>query len=124
MTLDSITIIMFAVSFIIPFVFTIMGFSELREMFRGKDKTMAPPAMGLIYFFVCFLFWLVLGMWWPAMATDAALASLGWVWYAFALLSFTFIITCLGFIIRAGLHKDEPSKLEIQDEKHYEGYER
>lgn len=120
--MDSVTIVMFAVTFIIPFVFTILGFSELREVFRGKDKSTAPPAMGTIYFLVCTLFWFVLAMWWPAMATDVALGTLGWVWYAFALLSLSFVITCIGFIFKASLNKDEQSHLEIQEERHYEGY--
>jgi hypothetical protein len=122
--MDATTTIMFAFTFIIPFVFYILGFSELREIFRGKEKGLAAPAMGTIYFFICFLFWLALGMWWPAMATDAALATLGWVWYAFALLSFSFVVTCIGFILYHAVQKPQESKLEIQEERRYEGYER
>lgn len=122
--MDNLTLIMFAASFMIPFVFTLLGFTELREIFRNRDKSMAPPAMGTIYFFICTLFWFILAMYWPAMATDAALATLGWAWYAFALLSFSLVITCIGFIIYASVHKPEQSHLEIQEERHYEGYER
>jgi hypothetical protein len=122
--MDSTTTIMFAFTFIIPFVFYILGFSELREIFRGKEKGMAAPAMGTIYFFICTLFWFVLAMYWPAMATDAALGTLGWVWYAFALLSFAFVITCIGFILKMAVHKPEQSRLEIQEERRYEGYDR
>jgi hypothetical protein len=120
--MDSTTLIMFAFAFIIPFVFFLLGFSELREIFRGKDKGMAAPAMGTIYFFICTLFWFVLAMYWPAMATDASLATLGWVWYAFALLSLSFVITCIGFILYSSFHKPEESRLEIREERQYEGY--
>jgi len=122
MALDSISLVMLAFTFLLGFIFFIFGFSELREIFRNKEKNLAAPAMGFIYFIICFIFWLVLGIYWPAMATDAALGTLGWIWYAFALISFSLAIACAGFVLYLSAHKPEQSRLEIQEERRYEGY--
>jgi hypothetical protein len=120
--MDSITMIMFAFVLVLGFLLFILGFSELREIFRGKDKSMAAPAMGTIYFFVCTILWFVIAMYWPAMATDAALGVLGYLWYGFGLISFALAWACVGFIALRSTHKEESSRLEIQEEKRYEGY--
>jgi signal transduction histidine kinase len=120
--MDAISLVMFAFTFILGFIFFIFGFGELREIFRAKEKGMAAPAMGTIYFFICTIFWLVLGMYWPAMATDAALGTLGWVWIGFALISASLAIACIGFILHASIQKPQESKLEIQEERKQEGY--
>ena len=120
--MDSISLIMFAFTFLLGFIFFVFGFTELREIFRGKEKNMAAPAMGFIYFIICFIFWLVLGAYWPAMATDSALGTLGWIWYAFALMSFSLAIACVGFVLYLSAHKPEQSHLEVQEERRYEGY--
>jgi hypothetical protein len=120
--MDSVSLVMFAFSFLISFVFFIFGFNELREVFRAKEKNMAAPAMGMIYFFISTLFWFVLGMYWPAMATDAALATLGWVWLAFGLISVGCAIACIGLMLYVSAQKPQQSKLEIQEERRYEGY--
>jgi hypothetical protein len=113
---------MFAFVAILGLVFYIFGFSELREVFRGKDKTTAAPAMGTIYFFICTVIWFVLAMWWPAMATDVALGTLGYLWLGFALTGFALAWACVGFIIIRSGNKDEKSKLEIREENRNEGY--
>ena len=120
--MDSLSLIMFAITFLVGFFFFIFGFTELREIFRGKERNMAAPGMGAIYFFICFIFWLVLGMYWPAMATDAALGTLGWIWYAFALISFSLAIGCVGFVLYLSVQKPSQSRLEIQEERQHEGY--
>ena len=74
--MDSVSLIMFSLTFVVGFIFFIFGFSELREIFRGKEKNMAAPAMGTIYFLICFLFWLVLGLYWPAMNRVGAIAAM------------------------------------------------
>ena len=120
--MDSISLIMFTLTFIVGFIFFIFGFSELREMFSAKEKNMVAPAMGTIYFFICTLFWFVLAMYWPAIATDAALSTLGWVWEAFALLSASLGIACIGFSLYSSVSKPMGSRLEIQEERRSEGY--
>jgi hypothetical protein len=114
--------VMFAFTAIISTLFLVFGFSELREIFRGKDKSTAAPAMGTIYFFICTLLWFVLAMWWPAMATDAALGTLGILWLGFGFVSFALAWACVGFIIVRSGNKDERSKLEIREENRNEGY--
>jgi hypothetical protein len=113
---------MFTLVAVLGFVFYIFGFSELREVFRGKDKSTAAPAMGTIYFFFCTMFWFVLAMWWPAMATDEALGTLGFLWFGFGLVSFALAWACVGFIIIRSGHKEERGRLEIREENRNEGY--
>jgi uncharacterized membrane protein len=120
--MDSLSLIMFSFVFVLGFITLILGFSELREIFRGKDKSMAAPAMGTVYFFFCFILWFVLAMYWPAMATDQALATLGTMWMGVAWISFVLAWACVGDIALKSAHKDEKSKLEIQEERRYEGY--
>lgn len=120
--MDSLSLVMFAFTFLISFIFFILGFNELREIFRAKEKNMAAPAMGTIYFFVCTLFWFVLAMYWPAMATDAALGTLGWVWFAFAFISLSLTVACIGLMFYVSAQKPQQSRLEIQEERRFEGY--
>jgi hypothetical protein len=120
--MDSLTLIMFCFLSIIGIVAQILGFSELREIFRGKDKTVASPAMGAIYFFIGTILWFILAMYWSAMATDEALGTLGYLWYGFGLMNFSLIWACIGFLaIRANKREDQ-SRLEIREEQRYEGY--
>jgi hypothetical protein len=113
---------MFAFVIILCFVFFIFGLGELREVFRGKDKSSAAPAMGTIYFFSCTVFWFVIAMWWPAMATDEALGTLGFLWFGFGLISFALAWACVGFLIIRSGNKEEGSRLEVREESRYEGY--
>lgn len=115
--MDGLTLVMFVFPLVLGFTFYVLGFTELREIFRGKEKGSAAPAMGTIYFFICFIVWLVLAMWWPAMATDAALATLGYLWLGFALLSFSFAIACIGFLLYSSVKKPESGRLEIREER-------
>jgi hypothetical protein len=120
--MDSLSLIMFAFVTILGVLTQILGFGELREIFRGKDKTVAAPAMGTIYFFIGTILWFVLAMWWPAMATDEALGTLGFFWYGFGLMNFAFIWACIGFLAIRANRKEEHSSLEIREEQRYEGY--
>ena len=120
--MDSVTLVMLAFVMILGFIMLILGFGELREVFRGKDKSMAPSAMGTLYFFFAFIIWFAMALYWPAMATDQALAAFGYLWYGVMMLSFAFIWVCIGDIAIKGTHKDEAGKLEIQEERRYEGY--
>jgi uncharacterized membrane protein len=100
---------MFVLTFLFGFVFTLLGFFDLKETVTKKDT----PALGFVYFIVGMLVWFVMAMYWPAMATDAALASLGWLWFGLAWVCVACAMACVGFILKAGI-KSENGKLSIQ----------
>lgn len=111
--MDSITIIMFVLTFMTGFVFTLLGFIDLKEAVTKKDT----PALGFIYFIVAMLVWFVMAMYWPAMATDAALASLGMLWFGFAWVCVALAMACVGLVLKGVVKKPVDSKLEICEEQ-------
>lgn len=110
--MDSITIVMFTLTFMIGFVFTMLGFNELKEALTKKNS----PALGFVYFLISIAVWFVMAMYWPAIATDAALGSLGLLWFGFAWACVALDIACAVLIFKASV-KDTGGKLEIREEE-------
>jgi hypothetical protein len=108
--------IMFSFVLILGFVFLIFGLNEFRESIIGK-KVMASSTLGFIYFLLCTIIWFILAMYWPAMATDAALGTLGLLWFGFAWVSLGFAFACIGFMLKASFEKDKGGKLQITEER-------
>jgi hypothetical protein len=115
--MDDLTIVMFILTFMIGFVFLILGFFDLKSALSKKDM---PPALGFVYFLISMVVWFAMAMWWSAMATDAALASLGWLWFGFAWACVALAIACAVLIFKASAGKSG-GKLEIREER-TEGY--
>lgn len=104
--MDTITLVMFAFTFMIGFVFTIFGFSELKTAITKKET----PFLGFIYFIVSMLVWFVIAIYWVVVATDPALAALSWLWYGLGGTSLTCAMACVGFIFKASATPDEEMK--------------
>lgn len=116
--MDSVTLIMFSFVLMIGFVFLILGFNELKETLEERRKgTPATPAMGMIYFIIAMIVWFVLAMYWAAMATDPALATMAYLWDGFAVMSLGMFWVCLGYVLKDSLTpSNTQGTLEIREE--------
>ena len=114
--LDSVSLVMFAFVVMLGFIFLVLGFNELKGTLEENQKgTPATPAMGTIYFVISMILWFVLSMYWGAMATDSALATLSYLWDGFAIMSMAFFWVCVGYILKGSFKATPKSKFEVRE---------
>lgn len=104
--MDDVTIVMFTFSLTVGLIFFILGFHKLEEAVKAEAKSrnqLANSAAGFIYFLICMALWFAMGLYWPVIATDTVLASLGWLLLGFALISFGCSFACVGLLLRASV---------------------
>ncbi len=112
--MDDVTLVMFIFTFLFGLIFTLLGFFDLKGALTKKET----PYLGFVYFIVSMIIWFAMAIYWTAMATDLALASLGWLWYGFAGISLACAFACLGYILKASVKVEpEGAKLEIREEQ-------
>ena len=119
--MDVLSLVMFAIVFVTGFVMFILGCSELRSGALNWKHDAVSPAMGVVYFFISTLVFLVVALWWTGMATDAALGTLGMFWYGLAWTSAVMAVACvcLVFVSTVGnKQNDDDQKLSIQEESY------
>ena len=77
--MDSISIVMFALAFLIAFVFSIIGLYEFKQSLKDKES----PIIGFICNLIAAISWFVFGIFWPASATTEMFTGYGYLFYAF-----------------------------------------
>ncbi len=110
--MDSISTIMFSFTFLMGFVFSLLGLFELKHALNDKEA----PAIGFILCILSTVVWFIMGLFWPAVATTEMFVPLGWLWYGFGLIFMFATLTCVFYIAKYGVSGKETGGLTIQEE--------
>lgn len=103
---------MFAFTFIMSFVFSILGLFELKGAIQEKEV----PAIGFILCVLSTITWFIVGFIWPAVATSDVFVSVGYLWTGLAWVFLILSFTCVFYILKFSVKPRTPS-LEVREEE-------
>lgn len=116
---------MFSFTFIVAFILFLLACLEFKNGCLGWKTDAVSPAMGFVYSLISAILFFVISLWWTAMATDAALSSLGMFWTALAWTASALAFACICLILLATVgnkQNDDGGRLSIRDERLREDY--
>jgi predicted tellurium resistance membrane protein TerC len=108
--LDSTSIIMFAMVFMVAFVFSLIGLME----FAGSLEKKKASYIGLITSILAAIIWMVFSLIWTASSTVAMFVPFGYLWTALTV-TFTAISLASGGLILRYSVKPEQKDMEIRE---------
>jgi len=111
MAFDSISIVMFSLVFLVGFVFSILGITDLVYAVE-KKKT---PWLGLIGSIIAAAVWMSFTLVWVAGATMELFVSFGYLWLALMFTFITFGIASAALILRNSVKPKEEPALQIRE---------
>lgn len=109
--MDSISIIMFTLVFLVGFVFSILGITDFCYSVE-KKKT---PWLGLIGSVIAAVVWMSFSIIWVAGSTMEMFVSYGYLWMALMLIFFMFAITSIALILRNSVKTEDEPALQIKE---------
>jgi hypothetical protein len=102
---------MFAFTFLMGFVFSLLGLFELKAALEDKEA----PAIGFFFCICSTVLWFIIGLFWPALATNEMFVALGWFWLGLAFIFMVASFTCVFYMLKFAVSKTGGG-LEIREE--------
>ncbi len=111
--LDAISIIMFSFTFLMSFIFSLLGLYELKSALNDKEA----PAIGFFFCLCSTILWFIIGLFWPAVATNEMFVPMGWLWYGFSMIFTTVSLVCIFYILKYAVSGKDTGGLVIREEE-------
>ena len=109
--MDATSIIMFSFIFVIGFVFSILGISDLAYSLEKKRS----PWLGLISCFIATVIWLPFNFIWTSSTTNEMFVGYGWLFFAFGIIFLMLTITCVTLFLKYSAKPDEEPSIQIRE---------
>lgn len=110
--MDAISNIMFSFTFLLGFVFSLLGLFELKDAITEQEA----PVIGTIFCFLAVVGWFMTSMFWTTLATAEMFVPLGLLWTAFGWIFVILGLTNVMYIVKyVAAHSNKDSSLQIQN---------
>ena len=111
MALDSISLVMFSVIFMLGFIFSILGLFEFASSIENKKA----PWLGLISCLIAGVVWVSFSLVWIVSATLDMFVAFGNLFIVFGIIFVVLTIACAGLILRYSVKPEEKEALTIKE---------
>jgi hypothetical protein len=108
---DSTSLVMFTVVFVVGFVFSLLGVTELAYSIERKKS----PWLALISSLLATIVWMSFSLIWIAGATEAMFVGFGYLWFALMWVYVAFTLISVFLILRYSAKPEERGALEIRE---------
>ena len=112
MAFDSTSLVMFLLVFVMGFIFTILGVTDL--VYNGIEKKKT-PWLGFIGSLLAAIIWMSFTLVWVAGATLEMFVPFGWLWLALMFTCVMFTVASVALILRNSVKPEEPPALQIKE---------
>jgi predicted tellurium resistance membrane protein TerC len=108
---DTTSIIMFAFVFVLGFVFSILGVTDLAYSVEKKKN----PWLGLIGCLIATVIWLPFNIIWTASATSDMFVGFGWLFFSFGIIFLCLTLLCVGLFLKNSAKPEEDPTIRISE---------
>src|SRR5208283_3836601 len=105
--IDSFSLVQFAIIFVIGFVFSLLGVTELAYSIEKKKS----PWLALISSLLAAIIWMSFTLVWIAGSTEAMFASFGYLWFAMMWVYVVFTLISVFLVLRYSAKPEERGAL-------------